>query len=74
MSVGNKELYANNTSGYQGVTWDKEKKRWKASIWVDGKSKSLGKYKCKHEAARAYNSAAKKYHGEEAFLNVIPTE
>lgn len=71
MSTGNKTLYANNTSGYQGVTWDKEKKRWRAIISVNGKPMNLGKFKCKHEAARAYNSAARKYHGEGCFLNVI---
>lgn len=72
MSVGNKTLYSNNTSGYQGVTWDKERKRWKASIWVEGKLKNLGKFKCRHEAARAYNKAALEFHGESAFLNTIP--
>lgn len=71
MSKGNKELYTNNTSGYQGVSWDKSCKRWKAIISVEGKPKNLGKFKCKHEAARAYNSAARKYHGEGCFLNVI---
>lgn len=74
MSKGNETLYANNTSGYQGVSWDKSCKRWKAIITVEGKLKNLGKFKCKHEAARAYNSAARHYHGEGCFLNVIAEE
>lgn len=74
MSKGTKDLYAHNSSGYQGVCWDKSCKRWKVTISVDGKPKNLGKFKCKHEAARAYNSAARKYHGEACFLNVIQDE
>lgn len=63
----------NNTSGYKGITEDRRKrgKRWHARIGVENKIKSLGYYITKEEAARAYNEAALKYHGEFALLNRI---
>jgi len=40
-----------------------------ASISVDGKQKRLGNFKTEEDAARAYDNAAKIYHGEFANLN-----
>lgn len=42
---------------------------WKACIIVGGKRISLGSYKAEIEAAKVYDEAAKKYHGEFALLN-----
>jgi len=61
----------NNTSGYRGVTWSKQMKMWQVSIVVNWKSISLGLYKNKKEAAKVYNEAAQKYHGDFAVLNKI---
>lgn len=60
-----------NTSGYKGVSWFKRDKKWKAQIMVEGKGFCLGSFKNKIDAARAYNRAALKYHGEFACLNEI---
>lgn len=61
----------NNTSGYKGVAWHKQNKRWRAYITVKYKQISLGLYDTKKEAAIAWNIAAIKYYGDFAHLNKI---
>ena len=68
----NRGKQANNTSGYKGVFWNKGAKKWIPAIRVDKKMIALGCFDCKIEAAKAYNEAAIKYHGEFARLNEIP--
>jgi hypothetical protein len=64
-----------NESGYRGVCMDKRRWLWKAEIRVgEGKRSFLGYYDNKLEAARAYNEAAIKYHGEFAKLNELGEE
>jgi hypothetical protein len=58
----------NNTSGYKGVYWDKNRNQWSSCIKVFSKTVQLGCFKEKEEAYKAYCEAAKKYHGE--FSNV----
>ena len=45
-------------SKHVGVSWDKQKKKWKASIQIDGKSKTLGYHHDEKEAARMYDGQA----------------
>ncbi len=61
----------NNTSGYKGVTWYKKYEKWRASIKFQKRDIFLGSFDTKEDAARAYNEAALKYHGEFARLNEI---
>ena len=60
--------------GYKGVWPDKRYTpwTWRAEINIDRKKVCLGTFKTRIEAMKAYNEAAKKYHGEFAWLNVIP--
>lgn len=48
------------TSVYPGVLWHKYKKRWRAQIRIEGKTKYLGHYKEEIDAFNAYCDALKK--------------
>lgn len=56
----NQSLSTRNTSNIQGVSWHKRHSMWQASIRVDGKTKYLGIFKNKEEAAHARKLAVKK--------------
>jgi len=53
--------------GYKGVY--RHKKQWKAEISTTDGRKYLGLYKAPEKAAIAYDSAARRWHGEHARLN-----
>lgn len=57
------------TSKYKGVQWCKQYQLWRARIRFDGTRISLGYFKVEEEAARAYDMAARVYHGEFARTN-----
>ena len=49
--ANNKGKYSNNTSGYTGVHWLKNNKKWQARVIVDGKYISLGLFDTAKEAS-----------------------
>jgi hypothetical protein len=59
----------NTTSKYRGVCYNKEIRKWRATIVVDRRSIHLGYFKDEVQAAKAYDIAAKKYYGRFAYLN-----
>lgn len=56
-------------SKFKGVYWKKETSKWCARIGINYKRIHLGYFQSEIEAAKAYNTAAKKYFGEYAYLN-----
>ena len=67
----NTEKRSSNSSGYKGVYWLKNAKKWRAKIDYNKKQIHIGLFSSKHEAAKAYNKKAEELQGEYAFLNVI---
>ena len=67
----NRGLRSENKSGYKGVYWNRLEEKWHAQLTTKGIKKQLGFHDTPEAAARAYNEAAKKHHGEFAFLNEI---
>jgi hypothetical protein len=49
----NQGLLTTNTSGYRGVTWDKQRQRWKAQAMLDRKHLSLGFFDTPEDADAA---------------------
>ena len=56
-------------SRFKGVNWNKDQQKWAARICFNRKTKFIGYFNDEIEAAKAYDNAALKYHGEFAVLN-----
>lgn len=63
-NLANTGLFAHNTSGFKGVSWDRRRSKWRAYIKVKGRTKSLGNHSSIEAAAEAYRVAAKAEFGE----------
>jgi len=50
---------AGSTSKYVGVYWDKDAKKWGATIYIDGKNCRLGFFKVEIDASEAYQNKVK---------------
>ena len=57
------------SSQFKGVSLNKARSRWVAFIRIDGRNTQLGYFQDEEDAARAYDEAARKHHGEFAYLN-----
>ena len=72
-NVQNSSRRSDNSSGFKGVGWHKNKK-WRVQIMVNGRVTHVGMFSDIVDAAKAYNDAAVKCFGEFAKLNEIPQE
>lgn len=57
-NAANSKTRVDNTSGLKGVSFDKSRGRWMASITVGGVQKNLGRFRTPAEAGAAYKRAA----------------
>jgi len=55
-------LQLNNTSGFRGVFWRKNRKKWKAIIYLNSRQKHLGHFDTAEEASEAYLKAKRELH------------
>ena len=60
---------SNTYSRFRGVSFSKRKGKWFAAIRANGRKLWLGYFDDELSAAKVYDAAAKKYHGEYATLN-----
>lgn len=69
--VGKKK---NNTSGYKGVHWHKDRKKWVAQIGVNRKSKFLGRFTNIEDATKAwvYEAQTLNQEGHKYFIPPTP--
>lgn len=63
-NMRNMRLRKNNSSGFKGVHWHRQSKKWRASIWVDGTSQGLGLFDTPEDAHAAYCEAARIHFGD----------
>ncbi len=60
----NMKLSKRNSSGYKGVSFDKRRNKWAASIYYAGRNHHLGRFCTKEEASTVYNDASKSVRGD----------
>lgn len=56
-NMHNTALYRNNTSGFRGVTMNRQTGRWVAQLYLHGKVICLGTFATPQEASAAYEKA-----------------
>lgn len=70
-NLQNQKLRKDSSSGYKGVSWKKDKKKYKAYINFEGKQLHLGYFSDPIEASRVYDEYAIKLFKEFARCNGV---
>lgn len=71
-NAANRRRQSNNSSGYKGVGWKADRRKWRAYITKDNRQIHLGYFDNPREAAVAYNRKALELFGEFSLLNAWP--
>lgn len=61
----NTKNHETNTTGVRGISWSKEKNKWRAAIYVNNKQKHVGYFKDFDMAAKARQKAEQHYWKDE---------
>lgn len=64
LNQANSRRRKDNKSGHRGVSWDKAREKWKASIKDSGVRKTLGRFTTREEAIAVYNAEALRLWGD----------
>ncbi len=64
-----RKMAVKTSSKYKGVSYHAGQRKWCAAIRVNGQYKYFGLFQNESDAAKAYDEAARKFHGEFASLN-----
>jgi hypothetical protein len=67
----NSTLSSRNTSGFKGVSFDRTRGKWRASIKDSDRKHTIGRFDSALDAARAYDEAALQLYGEFARTNGV---
>jgi hypothetical protein len=62
--IQNTRASSTNTSGFKGVSWSRQTRKWLATIRINGKSTYLGRFATPERAWLAYALAARKHFGK----------
>ncbi len=63
-NMRNKGAQRNNKSGFKGVSWNADMRKWEAKINILGRQTRLGMFDAVEAAHAAYREAAEKFHGD----------
>lgn len=63
-NLKNVKKHKDGASAFKGVSWDRQKKRFRAQIFLNGKNRLVGRFRSEAEAHGAYVEAAKLAFGE----------
>lgn len=74
MQTINRGMFRNNKTGFRGVSFSNSKGVYSAYVNVNNKGYYLGNFPTKEAAALAYNEGALLHHGNDAHLNIVPTQ
>lgn len=70
-NCANKKIRSDNKTGFKGVFWISTKNRFVVEVEKQGVKKYVGAFKCKYDAATAYNFAAFEIFGVFAKTNYV---
>jgi hypothetical protein len=65
-NLQNSKTYKSNTSGIKGVSWEKDRNKWKVQIMLRGKNKVIRNLEDLELAELVAIEVRNKYHGEYA--------